>query len=87
MTTLQCKWCGEMGHLERVCPIKMRKELPIIPDRREKVTGMILNNYLVAHKKDKLSLIKKVFYGWWNHTEMANIPPPGTFKWADYALD
>lgn len=83
MSKQYCKWCDEEDHIERDCTIKQRRILPLIPGRREKVTGIILNNYLIEKKKTPTHIKHSVLTAWNYHSYVANLPELGTFRWAD----
>ena len=80
---MNCRWCGEDDHIERECVIKMKRQLPIIPARREKVTGIILNNHLKAKGMTDTDILRKFTLAWWVQAYMESLPKPGTFRWAD----
>jgi hypothetical protein len=58
--------------------MKQQHKLPIIPERREKVTGMILNNFLISKGKTDLG-IKKCVFGKMRPTPKAKV----RIMWAD----
>ena len=83
MSAQYCRWCGEEDHIEKQCKIKQKRILPLIPGRREKVTGIILNNYLIEKKKTPMHIKHDIFIAWSCQAFLSNLPKLGTFKWAD----